>query len=551
MTQTGPLLHIEHISKAFPGVVALVDAHLLINHGEVHALIGQNGAGKSTLIKILTGAYRRDSGNILLDGQSIDFQSPQQAQNNGISTIYQEVNLVPFRSVAENVFMGREPRRFGFLDWRRMHKETDALLSRLGISIDVTKPLMTYNIAIQQMVAIARAISFKSKLVVMDEPTSSLNENEVATLFTIIRQLKAEGVSVIFVGHRLDEIYAICDRVTIMRDGRTVDERELRSIGKVELVAKMLGKELGDVRRSGQTGFNASEHHASENILLEAEGLRRGRVLQGATVEVHSGEIVGLAGLLGSGRTEVARSIFAADPIEAGEVRIDGQLTHFHSPADAIRAGIGLCSEDRKAEGIIPYLSVRENFTLAALPVLSRNGIVSREKQQQIVNTFIQRLGIKTSNPDQKIRELSGGNQQKVLLARWLCLNPKLLILDEPTRGIDVGAKAEIQLLIDELAEKGLGVLMISSELEELTEGSDRVVVLRDGQTVATLLHDEISQDAIMNAMAHGDDTDEKTMSETHTEEHLPLPHTSLTVPTSTSTDTMNATNEEAQHGKS
>ena len=551
MTQTDLLLRMEHISKAFPGVVALVDAHLFINRGEVHALIGQNGAGKSTLIKILTGAYRRDSGTIFLDGQSIDFQSPQQAQNNGISTIYQEVNLVPFRSVAENVFMGREPRRFGFLDWRRMHKETDALLSRLGISIDVTKPLMTYNIAIQQMVAIARAISFKSKLVVMDEPTSSLNENEVATLFTVIRQLKTEGVSVIFVGHRLDEIYAICDRVTIMRDGRTVDERELQTIGKVELVAKMLGKELGDVRRSGQTGFDASEHHAGEKILLEAKGLQRGRVLQGATVNVHAGEIVGLAGLLGSGRTEVARSIFAADPIEAGEVRIDGQPTHFHSPADAIRAGVGLCSEDRKAEGIIPYLSVRENLTLAALPVLSRNGIVSREKQQQIVDTFIQRLGIKTSNPDQKIRELSGGNQQKVLLARWLCLNPKLLILDEPTRGIDIGAKAEIQHLIDELAEKGLGVLMISSELEELTEGSDRVVVLRDGQSVATLLHDEISQDAIMTAMAHGDDTGEQTAGETDTKEHLHASDAPRIVPTPTTADAPYSTDGEAQHGES
>ena len=506
MAQTDPLLHMEHIAKAFPGVVALVDAHLRIQRGEVHALIGQNGAGKSTLIKILTGAYRRDSGSILLDGRTVDFQSPQQAQNGGISTIYQEVNLVPFRSVAENVFMGREPRRFGFLNWHQMHKETDALLSRLGIFIDVTKPLLTYNIAIQQMVAIARAISFKSKLVVMDEPTSSLNENEVATLFKVIRQLKVEGVSVIFVGHRLDEIYAICDRVTIMRDGRTVEEREMHTLGKIELVAKMLGKELGDVRKSGQTGFTASEHRTGEKVLLEAEGLRRGRVLQGVTLQVHAGEIVGLAGLLGSGRTEVARSIFAADPLDAGSVLLDGQQTHFHSPADAIRAGVGLCSEDRKAEGIIPYLSVRENLTLAALPVLSRHGIVSHEKQQQIVDTFIERLGIKTSSPDQKIRELSGGNQQKVLLARWLCLNPKLLILDEPTRGIDIGAKAEIQRLIDELAEKGLGVLMISSELEELTEGSDRVVVLRDGQTVATLLHEKISQDAIMTAMAHGDD---------------------------------------------
>ncbi len=507
MTQASSLLNMEHISKSFPGVVALTDAHLHVNASEVHALVGQNGAGKSTLIKVLTGASRRDSGTIVFDGRPVDFQSPQQAQNNGISTIYQEINLIPFRSVAENVFMGREPRRFGLLDWRKMQRETNEILQRLSISIDVTKPLLNYNIAIQQMVAIARAVSFKSKLVVMDEPTSSLNENEVSTLFGIIRQLKAEGVAVIFVGHRLDELYAICDRVTIMRDGSTVGVYPMQSITKVELVAKMLGKELGEVRRS-QTGFDASQHHAEQTVLVEARDLHQGRKLQGASVDVHAGEIVGLAGLLGSGRSEVARSIFGADPIESGEVRVEGKLVHFHSPADAIRAGIGFCSEDRKAEGIIPYLSVRENLTLAALPALSRNGIVSREKQQQVVDQFIQRLGIKTAGPDQKIRELSGGNQQKVLLARWLCLNPKLLLLDEPTRGIDVGAKAEIQSLINELAERGLGVLMISSELEELTEGSDRVVVLRDGQTVATLDHDQISQNSIMAAMAQSNEED-------------------------------------------
>jgi ribose transport system ATP-binding protein len=278
----------------------------------------------------------------------------------------------------------------------------------------------------------------------------------------------------------------------------------MKGLPKVELVAKMLGKELGEVRRHGQTSFEVGQHHAEQKVLLEAKGLRRGRILQGASVDVHAGEIVGLAGLLGSGRSEVARAVFGADALEDGEVRVEGQQAHFHSPIDAIRSGIGFCPEDRKMDGIIPYLSVRENLTLAALPTLSRNGIVSREKQQEIVDQFIRRLGIKTAGPEQKIRELSGGNQQKVLLARWLCLNPKLLILDEPTRGIDVGAKAEIQALIEELAEKGLGVLMISSELEELLEGSDRVVVLRDGQTVASLKRGEISQDAVMAAMAHG-----------------------------------------------
>lgn len=514
MQQKAPLLNMDHISKTFPGVVALTDAYLHIGSGEVHALVGQNGAGKSTLIKILTGAYRRDGGTILFDGKPIDFQSPQQAQNNGISTIYQEINLVPLRSVAENVFMGREPRRWGLLDWRKMNQQTRQLLERLSVFIDVTQPLMNYNIAIQQMVAIARAISFKSKLVVMDEPTSSLNEREVETLFTSIRQLQADGVSVLFVGHRLDELYAICDRVTIMRDGRTVDVREMKGLSKIELVASMLGKELGDVRQHGQTNFEAGQHHAESQALLEAHDLRRGRVLQGASIDVHAGEIVGLAGLLGSGRSEIARAIFGADPLDAGEIRVEGQQTHFHSPADAIHAGIGFCPEDRKTDGIIPYLSVRENMTLAALPILSRNGIVSREKQQELVNQFIRRLGIKTAGPEQKIRELSGGNQQKVLLARWLCLNPKLLILDEPTRGIDVGAKAEIQGLIEELAEKGLGVLMISSELEELLEGSDRVVVLRDGQTVASLAREEIRQDVVLAAMAQGNSEDVARLTE-------------------------------------
>ena len=512
MSQVSPLLQIEHVKKSFPGVQALVDANLTIQRSEIHALVGQNGAGKSTLIKVLTGAYHRDSGTILFDGNPIDFSSPQQAQNNGISTIYQEINLIPFRSVAENIFLGREPRRFGFIDWPKIHAESSKLLERISISIDVRKPLMTYNIAIQQMVAIARAVSFKSKLVVMDEPTSSLNEQEVQVLFSIIRQLKSDGVSVMFVGHRLDELFEICDRVTIMRDGRTVDARDMNKITRVELVATMLGKERGDVQRSGQTSFDANRHHAQDKTLLEAHDLRYGHKLRDASLKLQSGEIVGLAGLLGSGRSEFARAIFGADKLEGGQVDVAGKPVRFRSPGDAIRFHIGFCSEDRKAEGIIPYLSVRDNLTLAALPLFSRYGIVSRSKQRQIVDQFIRRMGIKTSGPEQKIRELSGGNQQKVLLARWLCLNPQILILDEPTRGIDVGARAEIQSIIEELAEDGVGVVMISSDLEELTEGSDRIVVLRDGKTVSNIPHDQISQNAVMVAMAQG--TDEEVLGE-------------------------------------
>ena len=495
----------EGIDKSFAGVPALRSASLGVGRGEVHGLIGQNGAGKSTLIKILTGVYALDRGTIELDARPVDFGSPQQAQNAGVSTIYQEINLVPLRSVSENVFLGREPRRLGLLDWGHMNAATAEILARMGLELDVTQPLGSLDVAVQQMVAIARAVSYDSKLVIMDEPTSSLDEREVETLFAVVRQLKEEGVATIFVSHRLDELYSICDRVTVMRDGETVADHAMSEVTKIELVALMLGKELGEVRRSGATGFAEGGHEAG-GAVVEGEHLARGQKLRDAAVRVGSGEIVGLAGLLGSGRTELARVLAGADQAEAGELRVGGKETRFTSPADAIRARIGYLSEDRKTFGIVPDMSVRDNLTLALLPALSRRGIVERDEQDRIVDRFIERLGIKTAGPDQPIRELSGGNQQKVLLARALALDPRLLILDEPTRGIDVGAKSEIQGLINELADGGLGVLMISSELEELTEGSDRVVVLRDGHSVAELSRQDISQDAIMGAMAHGAD---------------------------------------------
>jgi len=496
----------DGVVKTFPGVVALDGASLRVGRGEVHAVVGQNGAGKSTLMKILNGAYRRDGGTVEFDGKPVDFESPQEAQLAGVSTIFQEINLVPYRSVAENVFMGREPRRLGLIDWGRMNRDAREILRRMGISVDVRRPLGELNIALQQMVAIARAVSFDAKLVIMDEPTSSLDEREVETLFEVIRELKGRGVSIIFITHRLDELYAVCDRVTIMRDGKTVADRPMAEVGKLDLVALMLGKEVGEVRRSGATGFRERTARADGTPVIEVEDVALAPRLEDADLSVRPGEIVGLAGLLGSGRSELARVIFGAEAPAKGEIRVNGQRTKLRSPRDAIRAGFGFSAEDRKAEGIVPYMSVRENLTLAALPTLARNGVVDRKKQEEIVDRFIKRLGIKTAGPEQKIRELSGGNQQKVLLARWLCLNPKLLLLDEPTRGIDVGAKAEIQGLIDELADAGLGVLMISSEIEEITEGSDRVVVLRDGRTVAEFGRDEITQDAVMEAMAHGDD---------------------------------------------
>lgn len=493
----------RNIRKSFPGVLALDGVGLEVGEAEVHALVGQNGAGKSTLIKILTGAYRRDSGSTVFAGQPADFPTPQAAQNAGISTIYQEVNLVPLRSVAENIFLGREPRRMGLLDWRGMNAEASRILSGFDIHIDVSETLSSYNIAVQQMVAIARAVSVRAKLVVMDEPTSSLDSGEVEVLFRVIRQLKGRGVSVIFITHRLDELYQVCDRVTILRDGRTVYAGEMGSLGKLELVARMIGKNLGEVRSEGQTAF-AERGEARFKPLLEANNLGRKPRIRDVSLKVGAGQIVGMAGLLGAGRTETARMIFGADSTEKGSMKFAGREVQFKSPRDAIAAGIGFCSEDRKIEGIIPQMSVRENLTLALLPRLSAAGVVDKARQEKIVDEFIEKLGIKTAGPDQPIRELSGGNQQKVLLARWLCMNPKLLILDEPTRGIDVGAKGEIQKLIDELAEEGLGVLMISSEIEELSEGCDGVVVLRDGQSVADLGRDSLNQQAIIAAMAHG-----------------------------------------------
>jgi ribose transport system ATP-binding protein len=385
-----------------------------------------------------------------------------------------------------------------------MYADTKRVLAELGLEIDARATLGRLSTAAQQMVAIARGVSLGAKVLVLDEPTSSLAEREVAILYALIRRLQATGTAIVYISHRFDELYAVCDRVTVLRDGRLVATRDLADLERIDLVCLMLGKSREAVSQGGATGFGG--HAAATPIdarpLLRTDALRHGQKLRGVSLEVHKGEIVGLAGLLGSGRTETARAIFGADPADAGEVYLNSRRLDARTPDDAIDAGVAFVSEDRKAEGIIPELSVRENLTLAALPTLTRFGIVNRAEQSAIVERFMQRLGIKASSAEQKIRELSGGNQQKVLLARWLCRRPELLILDEPTRGIDIGAKAEIQALVNELAGEGLGVLMISSELEELVEGSSRVVVLRDGASVTELSRDQITQEAIIHAMA-------------------------------------------------
>lgn len=497
------LLSMIGIDKSFAGIPALTEANLEIEAGEVHALVGQNGAGKSTLIKILTGYYTKDSGEIIFDGAPSAVSSPHDAQLKGISTIYQEINLVGYRSVTENICLGRPFTKWGLLDWPAMHKQAQELLARFKINIDVRQPLENYSTAIQQMVAIARAVGFTAKLVIMDEPTSSLDEQEIEVLFNVIRQLKTSGVSVIFVSHKLDELYAICDRVTILRDGRTVKTGRMADIDRLELVSTMLGRDINSVRRAGATAFG-ERHSGSHEPLLQAQRLAAKPRIKDVSFTLGKGEIVGLAGLLGAGRSETVRLVFGADQREGGEMQLNGLAFNPRHPTDAIQAGIGFCTEDRKHEGIIPELSVRENLTLALLPMMTKAGIVDSAEQVRVVREFVKRLDVKCASIDQPIRQLSGGNQQKVLLARWLCMNPKLLILDEPTRGIDVGAKAEIQRLINDLAEQGLGVLMVSSEIEEIAEGADRAYVLRDGETVAEYSGADLDEHHLLHAMAVG-----------------------------------------------
>lgn len=497
------VLEARSVSKRFPGVVALDDVSFSLRAGETHALVGENGAGKSTLIKVLTGVYRPDGGELRMTGEPVRFARPFEAQQAGISTIYQEVNLVPLMSVARNIFLGREPRnRFKLIDFARMHRETSELLDGFGVRVDPRRPLHTLGVGTQQMVALARAVSVNARVVIMDEPTSSLEPREVETLFRVIGNLRDKGIAVLYVSHRMDELYRICDRVTVLRDGRHIHTGDLADLDRMQLVSMMLGRDLSEVRRSGVTSFAAEGHEAARTPVLTATGLSSRLQLHDISLSLHGGEVLGLGGLLGSGRSETAKALSGALPLDAGELTVDGTTLKRLTPAAAIRAGISLLPEDRKAEGIVPGLSVRENIVLAAMPRLSRAGVVSRARQDRIVDIFMKRLRIKASSPEQKVGELSGGNQQKVLLARWLCLEPKVLLLDEPTRGIDVGAKAEVQSLIDDLAGEGLAVLLISSDIEELIEGADRIVVLRGGAVAGELTGDDVAEARLLEVLA-------------------------------------------------
>ncbi len=501
-----PLLEMRGISKSFPGVRALDDVSLSVFPGECLALVGENGAGKSTLMKILSGVYAPDEGEILLGGEAVTLHSPRQAQDLGISIIYQEFNLMPNLTVAENVFVGREPSSGGFVRQAEMSRQTRDLLDQLGVSLSPDAVVRDLSVAEQQMVEIAKALSFSARIVIMDEPTSALTDTEVAALLEIIRGLKARGLGVVFISHRLDEVAAIADRVTVLRDGQNAGDLPIAEAPAETIVRMMVGREMGDLFQKDAPAFAPDAPY-----MLEVRGLGRvgnrfdpsNIVLEDVGFGVRAGEILGIAGLVGSGRTEVVRAIFGADPFDKGEILFEGKPVTIHSPQDAIALGIGLAPEDRKAQALVLGLAVRENISLASLGSLVRFGFVRLGAERARAAEFVKALRIRTPGLEQKVVNLSGGNQQKVVIAKWLALRPKVLIVDEPTRGIDIGAKAEVHSLMNELAHQGVAVIMISSELPEVLGMSDRVLVMRQGRVAGELSRADATQERIM-ALATG-----------------------------------------------
>ncbi len=491
------LLSATRIDKVFPGAKALdkVDFHL--RRGEVHALLGENGAGKSTLVKCLTGAYRRDGGTILLDGVEVDPRDTFNAQKLGIGTVYQEVNLLPNLTVAENLFLGRQPRRLGLVDVGAMNRQARALLENYELDLDVTRALDSYSVAIQQVVAIARAVDLSGKVLILDEPTASLDAHEVEMLFRIIRRLKARGLGIVFITHFLEQVYEISDRITVLRNGQLVGTRDTATLDRRDLISMMIGRELAAEIRAAR-----EELDVTGPVRYRFKDFGRKGHISPFDLDVKAGEVVGIAGLLGSGRTETAEILFGAHRADSGTAEVDGKPVQLSSPRRAIAQRFGFCPEDRKTAGIVGDLSVRENIVLALQARRGWTRPISRTEQNRLADHYIRALDIRTADREKPIRLLSGGNQQKAILARWLATEPDFLILDEPTRGIDVGAHAEIVRLIEGLREKGMSLLVISSEIEELVAYSTRIVVLRDRQHVAALEGDRITADQIIEAIA-------------------------------------------------
>lgn len=498
------VLEMRNIHKSFPGVRALQGVDFTLCEGEIHALMGENGAGKSTLIKVLTGVYEKDEGEIRLKGldKPAVIRSPQDAQNLGISTVYQEITLCPNLTVAENMYIGRTKGQI--TNWKKMNRDADKILQNLGIPARASQQLGSCSIAIQQMVAIARAVDMDCKVLILDEPTSSLDDSEVEKLFGLMRDLRARGVGIIFVTHFLDQVYAVCDKITVLRDGQLVGEYVIEDLPRVQLVAKMLGKELDDMEDIKGDAATYSGPGADEDLLV-AEGLQSDAGIKPFNFHIKKGEVNGFTGLLGSGRSESVRAIFGADRVLKGTVKMEGKTVKIHSPLDAMKAGIAYLPEDRKIDGIVGDLSVRDNIILAAQVLKGFFHPFSKAQANKFAEEYIKLLEIKTASADTPIKSLSGGNQQKCILARWLLANPKYLILDEPTRGIDIGTKIEIQKLVLKLASEGMSVTFISSETDEMLRTCSRLVVMRDRRVVGELSGDELSQTKVMETIAGGD----------------------------------------------
>ena len=499
------VLEMRHIYKTFPGVKALQNVDFTLKKGEIHALMGENGAGKSTLIKVLTGVEEFETGEIMIEGcdHTIINRSPQEAQQKGISTVYQEINLCPNLTVAENLFIGREPRKGGLIDWKTMNRKASELLGSLDINADVTKTIDNYSIAIQQMIAIARAVDMSAKVLILDEPTSSLDDGEVEKLFELMRKLRAEGVGIIFVTHFLEQVYAVCDKITVLRNGQLVGRYTTAELPRVQLVAKMMDKDFDDLAAiKGEKDKGAA--HSDEDIVIKAAGLGRKGYIKPFDLVIHKGEVIGFTGLLGSGRSESVRVLYGAERSDEGNLFIKGTKVVAKHPLTSMNEGMAYLPEDRKNEGIIADLSVRENLIMALQAKRGMFRLLSRKQQEEYTDKYIEMLQIKTASRETPIKSLSGGNQQKVIIGRWLLTNPDFLILDEPTRGIDVGTKTEIQKLVVKLAEEGMAVVFISSEIEEMLRTCDRMVVMRDGGKVGELDGGEMNQSTIMSTIAGG-----------------------------------------------
>ena len=504
----GPVLEMRGMTKTYPGVTALDNVDFAVMAGEVHALVGENGAGKSTLMKILAGADMKDSGQISINGGEAHIANPQEAMRLGVSIIYQEFNLVPYMNAAENIFLGREPMSAvpGVIDFGRMYAEAERVIGELGVRLDVRAPINQLSVAQQQMVEVAKATSRNARIIAMDEPSATLTEHELENLFSLIRRLKADGVSIIYISHRLEEVFQIADRVTVLRDGKLVATKPVSETDRDDIIHMMVGRELKEKipKVVAEQGEVALEVRSLNSLSSQGRAGEGSGALKDISFTVRHGEVLGLAGLVGAGRTEVARAIFGADPIDSGEIVLDGKPVTIRSPKDAIRLGIGLVTEDRKALGLILGMALRENVTLANLGPLSRLGFVSRRRERDVASRFVEDLMIKTPSVEQAVQNLSGGNQQKVVLAKWLYTQSKVLIFDEPTRGIDVGAKTEIYQLMNRLAEHGVAIIMISSELPEILGMSDRILVMHEGEIAGELSREDATQEKIMSLATGG-----------------------------------------------